>query len=200
MIKKMPSYGKFFREFNKRKTQYGQNEGVMVSETVSAILQQKLPPKLKDPRSFNIDITIGNVKKERAMLDLGARINLMPYSVYIQLGLNELQPTSMSLLLADRSTQYSRAIVEDILIQVDKLIIPADFIVLDVDDARTIETDLPILLGKPFMATAQTIINVQNGKLSMTVLGETVEFQVFDTINLPLILVLVFLWMFQVSS
>ncbi|KAL5854342.1 hypothetical protein ACOSQ4_004144 [Xanthoceras sorbifolium] len=200
MIKKMPSYGKFFREFNKRKTQYGQNEGVMVSETVSAILQQKLPPKLKDPRSFNIDITIGNVKKERAMLDLGARINLMPYSVYIQLGLNELQPTSMSLLLADRSTQYSRAIVEDILIQVDKLIIPADFVVLDVDDARTIETDLPILLGKPFMATAQTIINVQNGKLSMTVLGETVEFQVFDTINLPLILVLVFLWMFQVSS
>ncbi|KAL5749711.1 hypothetical protein ACOSP7_024314 [Xanthoceras sorbifolium] len=155
MIKKMPSYGKFFREINKRKRQYG------------AVLQQKFLPKLKYPGDFNIDITIENVKKERAMLDLGVNINLMPYSVYIQLGLNELKPTSMSMLLADRLTRYSRGIVEDILIQVDKLIIPVDFVVLDMDDAGTIETDLPILLGRPFMATSHTIIDVKNGKLSV---------------------------------
>ncbi|KAL5813697.1 hypothetical protein ACOSQ4_024338 [Xanthoceras sorbifolium] len=167
MIKKISSYGKFFRELNKRKRQYGQNERVMISKMVSAVLQQKLPPKLKDLRSFNIDITVENLKKERAMLDLGASINLMPYSVYIQLSLNKLKPTSITLLLADRSTRYPRGIVEDILIQVDKLIIPVDFVVLDIDDERMTEKDLPILLGRPFMATAQTIIDVQNGKLSM---------------------------------
>ncbi|KAL5835459.1 hypothetical protein ACOSQ4_014956 [Xanthoceras sorbifolium] len=104
MIQKMPVYAKFFKELNTWKRQYGHNKRVMILETVSAVLQQKLPPKLKDPGSFNIDITVGNVKKDRAMLDLGASINLMPYSVYTQLGLHDLKPTSMSLLLADRST------------------------------------------------------------------------------------------------
>ncbi|KAL5845193.1 hypothetical protein ACOSQ4_011151 [Xanthoceras sorbifolium] len=185
MIQKMPAYAKFFKELNTRKRHYGHNERVMISETVSAVLQQKLPPKLKDPGSFNIDITVGNTKKERAMLDLGASINLMPYSVYVQLGLHDLKPTSMSLLLADRSTRHPRGIIEDILIQVDKLIIPADFVILDMDDERATERDLPILLGRPFMATARTIIDVQNGKLSMTVLDETVEFKVFDSLPYP---------------
>ncbi|KAL5779501.1 hypothetical protein ACOSQ2_010238 [Xanthoceras sorbifolium] len=174
MIQKMPAYAKFFKELNTRKRQYGPNEKVMISKTVSAILQQKLPPKLKDPGSFNIDITVGNVKNERAILDLGASINLMPYSIYMQLGLHDLKPTSMSLLLADRSTRHPKGIVEDILIQVDKLIIPGDFVVLDMDDGRVTENDLPILLGRPFMVKAQTIIDVQNGKLFMAILGETV--------------------------
>ncbi|KAL5734141.1 hypothetical protein ACOSP7_032002 [Xanthoceras sorbifolium] len=185
MIQKMPAYAKFFKELNTRKRHYGHNERVMISETVSTVLQQKLPPKLKDPGSFNIDITVGNTKKERAMLDLGASINLMPYSVYVQLGLHDLKPTSMSLLLADRSTRHPRGIIEDILIQVDKLIIPADFVILDMDDERATERDLPILLGRPFMATAKTIIDVQNGKLSMIVLDETVEFKVFDSLPYP---------------
>ncbi|KAL5857380.1 hypothetical protein ACOSQ3_004838 [Xanthoceras sorbifolium] len=185
MIQKMPAYAKFFKELNTRKRQYGHNERVMISETMSAVLQQKLPPKLKDPGSFNIDITVGNIKKERAMLDLGASINLMPYSVYEQLGLHDLKPTSMSLLLADRSTRHPRGIIKDILIQVNKLIIPADFVVLDMDDERATEKDLPILLGRPFMATAKTIIDMQNGKLSMTILDETVEFKVFDSLPYP---------------
>ncbi|CAL9024894.1 unnamed protein product [Prunus brigantina] len=79
----MPAYGKFFKELNTYKRKYGPNEKVMVSENVSAVLQRKLPPKLKDPGSFSIDITIGGKLVEKAMLDLGASINLMPYSVPI---------------------------------------------------------------------------------------------------------------------
>ncbi|KAL5756603.1 hypothetical protein ACOSQ2_021349 [Xanthoceras sorbifolium] len=176
MIQKMPTYAKFFKELITRKRQYGTDEKVMISEMMSAVLQQKLPLKLKDPGSFNIDIIVGNAKKERAMLDLRASINLMPYSIYMQRGLHDLKSTSMSLLLADRSTRYPKGIVEDILIQVDKLIIPTDFVVLDMDDERTTKNDLPIYLGRPFIATVQTIIDVQNGKLSMTGLGETIEF------------------------
>ncbi|CAL8988178.1 unnamed protein product [Prunus brigantina] len=120
-----------------------------------------------------------------AMLDLGASINLMPYSVYLQLGLGELKATTISLQLADRSVKYPRGIVEDILVQVDKLILPADFVVLDMEEAPIHDRELPILLGRPFMATAKTIIDVQNGLLTMTVLGETVQFKVFESLSHP---------------
>ncbi|XP_068315021.1 uncharacterized protein [Pyrus communis] len=103
VIRNMPAYGKFFKELNSYKRKYGPHEKVVVSENVSAVLQRKLPPKLKDPGSFSINITIGDKKVEKAMLDLGASINLMPYSVYLQLGLGDLKATTISLQLADRS-------------------------------------------------------------------------------------------------
>ncbi|CAN6700807.1 unnamed protein product [Malus baccata var. baccata] len=185
VIRNMSAYGKFFKELNNYKRKYGPHEKVVVSENVSAVLQRKLPPKLKDPGSFSINITIGDKKVEKAMLDLGASINLMPYSVYLQLGLGELKATTISLQLADRSMKYPRGIVEDILVQIDKLILPADFVVLDMEEAPIHDRELPILLGRPFMATAKTIIDVQNGLLTMTVLGETVQFKVFEAFSHP---------------
>ena len=111
------------------------------------------------------------------MLDLGAIINLMPYSLYRQLGLGELKHTGMSLQLADIFVKYPKGIVEDLLVQVDKLIVPVDFVVMDMENSfRSVES--VFLLGKPFMATTKTIIDMHNGKLSMTVLGETVQFAV----------------------
>ncbi|XP_031120199.1 uncharacterized protein LOC116023344 [Ipomoea triloba] len=185
MIKNMPAYAKFLKELNTRKRRYEHNEKVFMSKTVSAVLQIDLPPKLEDPGSFIITITVGNSKKEKAMLDLGASINLMPYSVYLQLGLDRLKPTTMSLELADRSIRYPRGIVEDVLVQVDKLIMPADFVVLDMNKKCNHAQDMPILLGRPFMATAKTMIDVQNGKLTMTVLDETVEFSILKSMKLP---------------
>nr|XP_028954741.1 uncharacterized protein LOC103427080 [Malus domestica] len=185
VIRNMPAYGKFFKELNNYKRKYGPHEKVVVSENVSAVLQRKLPPKLKDPGSFSINITNGDKKVEKAMLDLGASINLMPYSVYLQLGLGELKSTTISLQLADRSVKYPRGIVEDILVQIDKLILPADFVVLDMEEAPIHDRELPILLGRPFMATAKTIIDVQNGLLTMSVLGETVQFKVFESLSQP---------------
>ncbi|CAL2266597.1 unnamed protein product [Prunus armeniaca] len=157
----------------------------MVSENVSDVLQRKFPQKLKDPGSFSINITIGDNLIEKAMLDLGASINLMPYSVCLQLGLGDLKATTISLKLADRSVKYPKGIVEDILVQVDKLIFPVDFVVLDMEEAPIHDRELPILLGRPFMATAKTIIDVQNGLLTMTMLGETVQFKVFESLSQP---------------
>ncbi|XP_050150538.1 uncharacterized protein LOC126625507 [Malus sylvestris] len=133
MIRNMTAYAKIFKELNNYKCKYEPHEKVMVSETVSAVLQRKLPPKLKDPGSFNINIIVGDTKLEKAMLDLGASINLIPYSIYIQLGLGELKPTTMSLQLADRSVKYPR----------------------DMEDAPIHDRELPVLLGRPFMATAR---------------------------------------------
>ncbi|XP_031131320.1 uncharacterized protein LOC116032721 [Ipomoea triloba] len=185
MIKNMPAYAKFLKELNTRKRRYTHNEKVFISKTVSAVLQTDLPPKLEDPDSFIITITLGNSKKEKAMLDLGTSINLMPYSIYLQLGLHRLKPTTMSLELSDRSVRYPRGIVEDVLVQVDKLIIPADFVVLDINKKCNHAQDMLIFLGRPFMATAKTMIDVQNGKLTMTVLDETVEFSILKSMKLP---------------
>ena len=76
---------------------------------------------------------IGNTEIERALLDLGAGVNLLPYSMYQQLGSGELKPTSTVLQLANRSIKKPRGIVKDVIIKVDKIYYPVDFIVLDTE-------------------------------------------------------------------
>ena len=78
------------------------------------------PLKMKDPKSFKVNIPIGGKEKTQAMLDLGASINIMPYSVYLRLGLGKLKPIPMTLQLADKLLKHPKGIVEDLLVQVDK--------------------------------------------------------------------------------
>ncbi|KAI5351494.1 hypothetical protein L3X38_004385 [Prunus dulcis] len=185
VVKQIPAYGKFIKHLMTHKLKFTPSEEVKLNKNVSAVLQRKLPPKLEDPGSFNIPINIGDKTVGRAMLDLGASINVMPYSVYQALGLEGIKKTSIRLELADHSIKYPRGIVEDILVQVNTLILPADFVVMDMEDNPYVDRVDPILLGRPFMATADTIIKVKDGTLSMTVLGETVEFKVFDALSQP---------------
>jgi hypothetical protein len=104
---------------------------VFLAEQVSAILQNNNALKYKDPGCLTISCFIGEHKIERALLDLGASVNLLPYLVFQRLNLGELKPTSVTLLLADRYVKVPKGIVEDVLIQVDKFIYRVDFIVLD---------------------------------------------------------------------
>ena len=101
---------------------------VALNEKCSARIQRKLPQKLKDLGSFSIPYIIGDSNCERALCDLGASINLMPFSLFRRLNLGEVKPTSISLQLADRSIKYPRGIVEDVLVKVDKLIFLADYV------------------------------------------------------------------------
>ena len=102
-----------------------------LTENVSSILQHKIPLKCKDPGSPTISCSIGNHTIENALFDLGASANLLPYSVFVKLGLEELHPTPVVLQLADRSMKIPRGIVEDVLIQVNKFYFSVDFIVID---------------------------------------------------------------------
>ena len=120
-------------------------------EECSIVLQKKLPQKLKDLGSFTIPCTIGSLNVTRALCDLGASINLMPLSVYRKLNIREVQPTTITLQLADRSLAYPRGIVEDVLVKVDKFIFLADFVVLDMEE----DSEIPIILGRPFLATGR---------------------------------------------
>ncbi|KAL5554098.1 hypothetical protein UlMin_041499 [Ulmus minor] len=181
MLEQMPKYAKFMKEILSKKRKLGDYETVMLNEECSAVLQRKLPQKLKDTGSFTIPCTIGSCNFDKVLCDLGASINLMPLSVFRKLGLGEVKPTSISLQLADRSVKYPRGVIEDVLIKVDKFIFPADFVVLDMEEDR----EIPLILGRPFLATGRTLIDVQQGKLILRVQDEQVTFDVFEAMKFP---------------
>ncbi|RVW66723.1 hypothetical protein CK203_065462 [Vitis vinifera] len=135
------------------------DKNAFLTEQVSAIIQSKSPVKYKDPGCPTISVNIGGTHVEKALLDLGASVNLLPYSVYEQLGLGGLKPTTMTLSLADRSVKIPRGVIEDVLVQVDKFYYPVDFVVLDTDSSVKEENYVPIILGRPFLATSNAIIN-----------------------------------------
>jgi len=138
-IQQVSSYAKFLKDLITVKRKTNVPKKVCLTEQVSSILQCRLPIKYKDPGCPTISYTIGVSHIEKALLDLGASVNLLPYSVYLQLGLGELKPISMILQLADRSVKIPRGIVEDVLIKVDKFYFPVDFIVLDTDLVQNVE-------------------------------------------------------------
>jgi hypothetical protein len=148
-----------------QKRKFQENETVALTEEVSVVLLRKLPPKLKDPGSFTIPCKICDQLFERALLDLGADVNLLPYTVYETMSLGELQPTAIAVQLADKSIKRPRGILEDVLVKVGEFILPADFIVLDMEESH-MPFPLPIILGRPFMRTTDTKICVKKGIVS----------------------------------
>uniref|UniRef100_A0A803PVI3 Aspartic peptidase DDI1-type domain-containing protein n=1 Tax=Cannabis sativa TaxID=3483 RepID=A0A803PVI3_CANSA len=139
----------------------------MRHEECSAILQKKLPPKLRDPGSFTIPCTIERIEGMNSLYDLGASINLMPLSVFRRLQLGEAKPTTVTMQLGDHSLAHPRGVIEDVLVKVDKFIFPTDFIVLDMEE----DSNVPIILGRPFLATGQASIDVQKGNCKIRVEG-----------------------------
>ena len=110
-------------------------------------------------------------------------MNLLPYSVYKQLGLGELKPTNITLSLADRSVKIPKGIVEDVLVKVDKFYYPVDFVVLDTEPIANGPNHVPIILGRPFLATANAIINCRNGVMQLTFGNMTLELNIFHLNN-----------------
>ncbi|RVW20177.1 ATP synthase subunit delta', mitochondrial [Vitis vinifera] len=116
---------------------------------------------------------------EKALLDLGASVNLLPYSVYEQLGLGELKSTSITLFLADRSVKIPRGMIKDVLVRVDKFYYPVDLVVLDTDPVVKGTNYVPIILGRPFLTTSNAIINCRNGVMQLTFGNMTLELNIF---------------------
>ncbi|GJT47086.1 reverse transcriptase domain-containing protein [Tanacetum coccineum] len=143
----MPNYGKFLKELINNKQKIEQISTSSLSDESSAILQNKVPPKLGDPENFLIP---GNFKKYfscNALADLGASINPMSYSLYAKLSLETLKPNKKIVRLADRSFQYLVGIAENMLIEVGKFTFTADFIILEMEE----DSKVPLILGRPFL-------------------------------------------------
>ncbi|RVW59796.1 hypothetical protein CK203_100597 [Vitis vinifera] len=179
MIKQVPTYAKFLKDLCTIKRGLTVNKKAFLTEQVSAILQCKSPLKYKDPGSPTISVMIGGKVVEKALLDLGASVNLLPYSVYKQLGLGELKPTAITLSLADRSVKIPRGVIEDVLVQVDNFYYPVDFVVLDTDPTVKEANLVPIILGRPFLATSNAIINCRNGLMQLTFGNMTLDLNIF---------------------
>ena len=183
IIKQVPAYAKFLKDLCTIKKGLGIENKAFLTEQVSAIIQSKYPVKYKDPGSPTISVNIGGNSIDKSLLDLGASVNLMPYSIYKQLGLGELKPTNITLSLTDRSVKIPKGIVEDVLVKIDKFYYPVDFVVLDTEPSASEPNYVPIILGRPFLATANAIINCRNGVMQLTFGNMTLELNIFHLNN-----------------
>ncbi|GJW93046.1 hypothetical protein Tco_0172718 [Tanacetum coccineum] len=136
----MPNYDNFLKDVLSNKSKKEQISAAFLTEKCSAILQNKIPPKLGDPGSFLIPCKLANSVEYLALTDLGASINLMPYSIYAALSGTTLKPTRMN------------------------------FVILQMEE----DDRVLLILGRPFLHTADAIIRVKNKELNLGI-GEDKE-------------------------
>ncbi|RDX63182.1 hypothetical protein CR513_58415, partial [Mucuna pruriens] len=191
-IKQIPNYAKFLKELciHKRRNMKGRKEigGVVSaltrSEEFTTGTSRGLPKKCQDPRIFFVPCTIGECTFADAMLDLGASINVMPTSIYRSLSFGDLDPTGMTIQLANRSIVQPLGVLKDVLVQVNELIFPVDFYVLDMED-ETSRKESTLILGRPFHMTARTKIEVHAETLSMEFGDTLMQFNLFEAMKHP---------------
>uniref|UniRef100_A0A2N9H028 RNA-directed DNA polymerase n=1 Tax=Fagus sylvatica TaxID=28930 RepID=A0A2N9H028_FAGSY len=183
IIKQMLAYAKVIKDLCTVKRKHHLKKTAFFTEQVSAIIQHKVPPKYKDPGCPTISCTIGEYLVERALLDLGASINLLPFTVYQQMGLGDLKPTSMILQLADRSVRTPKGMVEDVLIKIENFYYPVDFIILDTEPTLHPNNGIPIILSRPFLVTTNALINCRNGRIKITFGSMTAELNIFNVMR-----------------
>ena len=158
---------------------YIDNESIVVVGNCSAMIQRKLPKKFKDPGSVTIPCTIGKELVGKALIDLGASINLMPLSMCRRIGNLKIDPTRMTLQLADRSITRPYGVVEEVLVKVCHFTFLVDFVIMDIEE----DTEIPFILGRPFMLTANCVVDMGNGNLEMSIDIQKVTFNLFEAIK-----------------
>ncbi|XP_070008490.1 uncharacterized protein [Nicotiana sylvestris] len=133
-LEQMPGYANFMKDLVIKKRSMD-CETIKMTHQVSEIVHS-MAPNLEDPVTFTIPCTIGSANFAKTLCDLGANINLIPYSMFKTLGIGQPRATSMRLQMADRTMKRPLGIVDDILVRVDKFILPTNFVILDliVDD------------------------------------------------------------------
>nr|GEY03042.1 reverse transcriptase domain-containing protein [Tanacetum cinerariifolium] len=175
----MPNYGKFLKELVNNKHKIEQISTTFLSDESSVILQNKVPPKLGDPKSFLIPCNFNKSFSCNALANLGSSINLMSYFLYSKLSLKTLKPTKMSIRLADRSFQYHVGIAKNMLVEVGKFTFPADFVILEIKK----DSKVLLILGRPFLHTVDAVIQVKQKQLKIRVGTERMIFHIDYTMK-----------------
>lgn len=185
VITQVPTYAKVLKDLYTIKRKHHVKKIAFLTEYVSSVIQQRTPPKYKDPGCPTIYYIIRNHEVAQALLDLGASVNLMSYAIYSLLGLGKIKPTSVVLQLVDRSTVRPRGVVEDLLVQINKFYYPVDFLVLDLKADVKVDSKISIILGRPFLATANTLTNYKNGLMKLSFGNMTLEVNIFHITKQP---------------
>ncbi|GJU52120.1 reverse transcriptase domain-containing protein [Tanacetum coccineum] len=161
----MPKFNKWLSSLLRNKEKLEEIAITTVNAECSAIIMNKVPEKLEDPRKFLIPCALQELDRTSALADSGASINLLPHSIYKKLGLEALTPTRMTLELANRSITHPMGIAEDVVVRVDGFTFLADFVVVNFEpDPR-----VPIILGRPFLRTAKALIDLYEETLTLRV-------------------------------
>nr|GEV96612.1 reverse transcriptase domain-containing protein [Tanacetum cinerariifolium] len=170
----MPNYGKFLKELVSNKRKLEQISLTFLSNESSAIIQNKVPPKLRDTGSFLILCTLNKTFSCNALADLGASINLMSYSLYAKLSLKTLKPTKMSVRLVDQTLQYPIGIADNMLVEVGKFTFPVNFVILEIEE----DSKVPFMLGRPFLHIAEAVICVKQKRPNLGIGSEHMIFSI----------------------
>nr|GEW59215.1 reverse transcriptase domain-containing protein [Tanacetum cinerariifolium] len=173
----MPKFDLMFKSLLNNKEKLFDLATTPVNENCSAVILKKLPEKLGNPGKFLILCDFLELDECLALADLGASINLMPFSIWKNISMPELTSTQMILELADGSTTRPSAIAEDVFVKVGKFHFPIDFVVVD----YVVDPRVPLILGRPFLRTGRALIDVYGEELTLRVDDEAITFKVGQT-------------------
>ncbi|XP_049365811.1 uncharacterized protein LOC125830674 [Solanum verrucosum] len=158
-LEKMTRYAKFMDLVTKKRAVNFENDERF--QHCNAIATRSLVQKKVDPEAFTIPCTIGMLYFAKALCDLGANINLMPLSIYKNLGLGAPKPTVMRLIMADRTVKRSIRVLQDVLMKLESFIFPSDFVILDCE----VDFEVSIILGRPFLTTGNALVDMERGQM-----------------------------------
>lgn len=167
-IEQVPAYTKCLKELCTRKRQNQLPKKIFLASTVSDAITSVRPVKYKDLGCPTISCILRTKKIDQALVDLETSINLLSYEVYEQLGLEELQETKVTIQLADRSTRTPNGEINDVLMKVRDFIYPVDFVVLDTMPVANVKCEIPVVLGRPFLATANALIDCRSDLMKLS--------------------------------
>nr|GEU58133.1 hypothetical protein [Tanacetum cinerariifolium] len=139
-----------------------ENDTVRLDDRYSTTLQNQPAPKENDSGSFTLHCLISNLNIKSALADLGASINVMPFSTFKRLQIGNLQPTNMMVEMVDMTMKAPWGIIKNLLVQIEKFTFPLDFVIMDMVEGLNV----PLILGRPILATAHAQIYVFNKQIS----------------------------------
>ncbi|XP_071735924.1 uncharacterized protein [Rutidosis leptorrhynchoides] len=181
VLKGMPNYDRFIKELIYQRGKYYDETSFFIEEECNKILasRPRIPRKLGDPGKFVFPCKFGKSEMFNALANLGASINLMTHSLYERLGLGPLKPTRIRIRLSNHYFDTAIGIAEDILVSIDSLVFPVNFIIMKMKE----DLQAPLILGRPFLATADTIILVQRNQLNIGVGEELVTINIREAMK-----------------
>ena len=154
----MPDYAMSMKDLvTKKRLVTFENDDRM--QHCSAIVTRSLVQNKEDLGAFTIPCTMGLLLLAKALCDLGSSINLMPLSIYKKLGLGDLKPTAMWLLMANKIVKWPTGILHDVLVKVESFIFPKDFVILDCE----VNFRVLIIFGRSFLATGRALVDMEKG-------------------------------------
>ena len=180
-IQHIPSYTKFLKGLC---TPTKKPKRIYMSETISSIMLSTLPHKRRDPGVPMISCEIVGKTFTRSLLDTRASVNILPKGVYDICPLGKLQSLFIELSLADGSVRRPHDIVEDVIVKVENFYFLVDFIIVHMKSTKDF-TDSPIILGRPFLATAKAITDWGKGEVIFQVGDNTMKVSINKLMRYP---------------